>query len=279
MPELPEVETLAHDLQRLIKDSEFERVDILWDGAVAVPTAEELAGQLPGHTVLQVSRRGKYLVLSLSGGSCLLVHLRMSGRLEVQERVGPLDPHARIVFQLSDGRRLVFVNMRKFGRVYWTKDRESVLGDLGPEPLSDGFTPRALAEILGNHRGALKPLLLNQRVLSGLGNIYVDEALFVASLHPLRKSNSLSSTEVEHLHSAIRYVLGEAIRSRGTTLSDESFHDAEGQPGENAGNLRVYQRAGLACTRCGTPVRRTVVGGRGTHFCPSCQRAAHADSI
>jgi formamidopyrimidine-DNA glycosylase len=154
-----------------------------------------------------------------------------------------------------------------------------VLGDLGPEPLSDEFTPSVFAEILGARRGALKPLLLNQRVVAGLGNIYVDEALFGAGLHPRRRANSLAHTEVQRLHAAIRAVLLEAIRSRGTTLDDESFHDAEGQPGNNADNLRVYQRTGEPCRQCGAIIERGVVGGRGTHICPVCQSAAKVNCV
>ncbi len=271
MPELPEVETLARDLRRLIVGSRLSQVEVLWARSVAMPTAEELACQLPGSEVLDVGRRGKFLVLSLSGPSYLLIHLRMSGQVRVENGECALDDHARVVFHLTDGRQLVFSDTRKFGRVYWTTDLESVVGDLGPEPLADDFTVDELAEILSRHKGALKPLLLNQRVLAGLGNIYTDEALFMARLHPLRKANSLSPAEIERLHTAIRNVLGRAIDNRGTTLRDARYRDAQGRPGLNVDSLNVYHRAGEPCSNCGTPIERTVVGGRGTHICPCCQ--------
>ncbi len=271
MPELPEVETLARDLRRLIVGSRLSQVEVLWARSVAMPTAEELACQLPGSEVLDVGRRGKFLVLSLSGPSYLLIHLRMSGQVRVENGECALDDHARVVFHLTDGRQLVFSDTRKFGRVYWTTDLESVVGDLGPEPLADDFTVDELAEILSRHKGALKPLLLNQRVLAGLGNIYTDEALFMARLHPLRKANSLSPAEIERLHTAIRNVLGRAIDNRGTTLRDARYRDAQGRPGLNVDSLHVYHRAGEPCSNCGTPIERTVVGGRGTHICPCCQ--------
>ena len=276
MPELAEVETLARDLRCLLLDAEFSRIEVFWQGSVAVPSAAELASHLPGRKVLNVGRRGKFLILSLTGPTYLLVHLRMSGRLHVGDGTGAPDPYARVVFHLTDGRRLTFADVRKFGRIYWTAELESIVGDLGPEPLEDAFTPDVLSEILSRHRGALKPLLLNQRVLAGLGNIYVDEALYAAGLHPLRKANSISSRETKRLHTGIQRILREAIRNRGTTLDDASFHDAEGQPGLNASNLQVYQRAGEPCVRCGTLVERTVVGGRGTHLCPGCQQPEHS---
>lgn len=271
MPELPEVETLARDLRRLIVGSTFGQVEVLWARSVALPTAEELTCEVPGREILDVGRRGKFLILSLSGTSYLLMHLRMSGQVRVENGERALDDHARVIFHLTDGRQLVFSDTRKFGRVYWTTDLESVVGDLGPEPLADNFTADALAEILSRHKGALKPLLLNQRVLAGLGNIYTDEALFIARLHPLRKANSLSPTEIEQLYAAIRHVLRQAIDNRGTTLQDARYRDAQGRPGLNVDSLHVYHRAGEPCGNCGTPIERIVVGGRGTHICPCCQ--------
>ena len=271
MPELPEVETLATDLRRLLTGAEFKSVEVLWPRSVAMPTAEELVRQLPGHQIRDVSRRGKFLVLSLSGCSALLIHLRMSGQVRVEPATAPVDSHARVIFYLVDGRRMLFSDPRKFGRIYWTADAHCVLGDLGPEPLDDDFTARDFWTRLSAHKGALKPLLLNQTVLAGLGNIYADEALFAAGLHPLRKANTLSVAEGERLYHAIREVLQQAICHRGTTLDDERYQDAEGQPGEHAPHLRVYRRAGQPCLRCGTPIQRTVVGTRGTYFCPRCQ--------
>jgi formamidopyrimidine-DNA glycosylase len=272
VPELPEVETLGRGLRRLLVGARFAQVEILWPGSVALPAADELTRQLQGREVLNIGRRGKFLILSLSGPSYLLFHLRMSGQLRLEPGAGSPDGHARIVFHLEDGHQLVFSDTRKFGRVYWTHDPQVIVGDLGPEPLSQEFDADALADLLSQHRGAIKPLLLNQRVLAGLGNIYADEALFAAGVHPLRKANTLSEEESGRLHSAIRRVLLQAIGNRGTTLADARYRDAEGRPGLNVENLHAYHRTGEPCPRCGTPIARIVVGGRGTHFCPCCQR-------
>lgn len=272
MPELPEVETIATDLRHLLAGAEFTGVEVAWPSSVAMPTVDEFVRQVPGRKILDVNRRGKFLVLSLSGPSFLLIHLRMSGRVCVKPAIASLDSHARLIFHLSDGRRLLFSDPRKFGRVYWTTDPDLVLGDLGPEPLAENFTAKDLITLLAAHKGALKPLLLNQTILAGLGNIYTDEALFVAGLHPLRKASMLSATEGERLYEAIREVLGQAIVHRGTTLTDERYLDAECQPGSQAQYLCVYRRVGEPCPRCDAPIERITVGNRGTYFCPRCQR-------
>ncbi len=272
MPELPEVETLARDLQRLVRGAEFEAVTLYWPRSLAMPAPDELKQGLPGRHVLDVSRRGKFVQLRLSGPSYLLIHLRMSGHLQVESNTDPLSPYARAVFALTDGRRLVFSDPRKFGRIYWLTQPDLVLGALGPEPLADDLSLETFRSLLAVRKGALKPLLLNQALLAGLGNIYTDEALYRAGLHPLRKANSLAAEETARLYAAIRSVLQQAIDNRGTTLADARYRDAEGQPGHNRDNLLVYRHAGEPCARCGTPIERTVVGGRGTHFCPHCQR-------
>jgi len=281
MPELPEVETLASDLNRLLAGtpSRFSgtgalvsSVEVGWARSVAMPSAEALAEGLCGRRILDVSRRGKFLQLSLSGPTYLLVHLRMSGHLAVLPQCAPPDPYERVALCLADGRRLVFSDPRKFGRLYWLDNPDLVLGKLGPDPLADDLTLEAFAGLLHGRRGALKPLLLNQAILAGLGNIYTDEALHRAHLHPLRKATTLTGPEIARLYSAVRDVLRQAIANRGTTLQDERFRDAEGRPGRNRDNLQVYRRKGEPCLCCGTPVERTVVGGRGTHYCPSCQK-------
>jgi len=272
MPELPEVETLARDLRRLLRGAEFKAVTISWPRSVATPGAEELVQGLPGLKILDVGRRGKFLQFSLSGPSYLLIHLRMSGHVQVEPAAAPLDAYARAVFALTDGRRMVFSDPRKFGRIYWLTRPDLVLGTLGPEPLADDLTLDAFRHLLARHKGAIKPLLLNQALLAGMGNIYTDEALFRAGLHPLRKANTLTADESERLYTAIREVLQQAIGNRGTTLADARYRDAEGRPGHNRENLRVYRHAGEPCPCCGTPIERTVVGGRGTHLCPHCQK-------
>ena len=271
MPELPEVETLTRDLERLVPGAKFTTVEVGWPRTVAIPTADELARQLPGRKILGVGRRGKFLILSLSGPSCLLIHLGMSGQLRVEPATASPDNYARLILHLADGRQLLFSDPRKFGRVYWTSDPTLIVGHLGPEPLTEDFTLDNLVALLSKRKGAIKPLLLNQTFLAGLGNIYTDEVLFVAGLHPLRKANTLSPTEIERLYTAIRKVLQQAIDNRGTTLADERYLDAEGWPGSYGERLRVYRRTGEPCPCCGAPIQRIVVAGRGTHFCPNCQ--------
>jgi formamidopyrimidine-DNA glycosylase len=272
VPELPEVETLARDLRKLLCGAQFQAVTLFWTRSVAMPAADELVQGLPGQRILDVSRRGKFLQFSLSGPSYLLIHLRMSGHVQVEPSTAPRGPYARAVFDLTDGRRLVFSDPRKFGRIYWLTQPDLVLGALGPEPLADDLTLDAFRSLLAMRKGALKPLLLNQALLAGLGNIYTDEALFRAGLHPQRKANTLTEDEVARLYTAIREVLQQAIGNRGTTLADARYRDAEGRPGHNRESLRVYHRTGEPCPCCGTPIERAVVGGRGTHFCPHCQK-------
>ncbi len=271
MPELPEVETLAAGLSRLVVGQHIGDVAVLWDRAVCGCEIVGFKEVLTGRTVLSVGRRGKFLVLSLDEGWYLLIHLRMSGRVRVEAAEADLDPYARVVMTLQDGRRLVLSDPRKFGRVYLTRDPHQVTGSLGPEPLSPSFDLPAFCGLLEGRSGPLKPMLLDQSFLAGLGNIYTDEALFAAGLHPLRKVVSLKPPEVQRLYEAIRTVLTEAVARRGTTLSDGRYMDAEGQPGNNGDFLCVYQREGLPCLRCGRAIERSVVGGRGTRYCPSCQ--------
>jgi formamidopyrimidine-DNA glycosylase len=228
---------------------------------------------LRGQRVRGVGRRGKWIVFDLDGGNALLVHLRMTGRLLI-EPDGCADPdYLRIRFVFDDGRSLCFSDMRKFGRVWLLDDPAVVLGDLGPEPLADDFTAELLGEILAGRQRQIKPLLLDQRVIAGLGNIYVDEALWRAAIHPLRRSDTLSVDEVQRLHRSIQAVLDEAIEREGTTLDDRGYVGADGRPGGFAEELGVYGRAGEVCRRCGCAIERIVVAQRGTHICLECQPA------
>ena len=194
----------------------------------------------------------------------------MSGRLAVESADAPEDSHTRVVFRLDDGHQLRFSDPRKFGRMALTPCPEEWLGDLGPEPLD--LTPEGLAGMLQGRRVRLKPLLTDQRFLAGLGNIYADEALWRAGLHPLRCADQLTPEETARLYGAIQQVLEEAIARRGTTLPDQRYVLPDGRPGEFSAHLAVYGREGHPCPRCGAPVVRTRVGGRSAHFCPQCQR-------
>jgi formamidopyrimidine-DNA glycosylase len=271
MPELPEVETVARGLQEPLVGRTIVGVSVRWPRTVAVPTVEEFKTDLVGRQVTSVGRRGKYVVIGLDQGY-LLIHLKMSGRLRVVPASDPRDEHVHTAFDLNSGHQLRFRDVRKFGRVYLVDDPAQVTAGLGPEPLADDFALDQFRRLLARRSGRLKSLLLNQAFLAGLGNIYADEALFAARLHPLRKANSLTSDGQANLYAAIQRVLRQAINDRGTTLDDRGYTDAEGQSGTYQEQIAVYGRKGDLCYVCHTPIERIVVGGRSTHFCPHCQQ-------
>jgi len=271
MPELPEVETIASELRRSLVGGRVTRVHVLWSRTIAQPDAAVLADLLPGQVFTGVGRRGKYLLLGLDSGDTLIVHLRMTGRLELLPGDSPAlaNTHIRAWFELADGRNLAFTDQRKFGRIWLVGDVAQVIGKLGPEPLDWRFTPDDLAERIRPRRVAMKALLLDQTAVAGLGNIYADEALFLAGIHPLRIGVSLTDAEIGRLHDAIRQVLGEAIGERGTTLRD--YRPAYGAEGAYQNRLRVYGQPDQPCPRCGAAIQRIRVAQRSTHFCPVCQ--------
>jgi formamidopyrimidine-DNA glycosylase len=270
MPELPEVETVANGLRTHLIGQMITGVTINWHRTVARPAVDEFVHHVVGRRVRSVGRRGKYVVIELDHGY-LLVHLMMSGRLHVVPAEEPLDRHIRVVFCLDSGQQMRFQDTRKFGRIYFVDDPQEVTAGLGPEPLDAEFTLGDFRRQLARRTGRIKPLLLNQRFLAGLGNIYADEALSAAHLHPLRKADSLTPAEQARLYEAIRAVLGSAVKGRGTTLSDGGYTDASGEEGTYQARLAVYSRGGKACLRCQTPIERIVMGGRSAHYCPRCQ--------
>ncbi|MCX8061516.1 MAG: bifunctional DNA-formamidopyrimidine glycosylase/DNA-(apurinic or apyrimidinic site) lyase [Anaerolineales bacterium] len=273
MPELPEVESIAN---RLRMGSEQhppligERIlsaQVLWQRSVAHPSPETFIQKLKGQTIGDIRRRGKFLVIDLAGLT-LLIHLRMSGDLWVESVSQPIAPHSRVCFDLSQNLRLTFHDPRKFGRVWLLEDPNEVLRELGPEPFDPLLNAEVFSQRLRKLHRQLKPLLLDQRFLAGLGNIYTDEALHCAGLHPLMSSNQLSLAQAARLLACIREVLGEGIRRNGASI------DWVYRGGDLQNYFRVYQRTGLPCPRCGTPIERITVGQRGTHFCPECQPLA-----
>lgn len=272
MPELPEVETIARELRSCLIGRTITGAEVRWARSIAMPSPAEFEQQVIGQMVQAVDRRGKLLLLHLSGGATLLVHLRMSGQLLLDPCVSPVDKHVRVILTLDDGSTLRFQDQRKFGRMWLVHDPQVVLGGLGPEPLADDFTSEVLAHLIARRSGMLKPLLLNQSFLAGLGNIYADEVLFRARLHPRRKANSLNDAEIARLYCAIRQVLSEAITGQGTTF-DGVYQRVNGASGNFQDNLLVYGCAGESCRECGSPIERITLGGRGTHFCPHCQPA------
>ncbi len=264
MPELPEVETIVRNCRPRLVGRRITAFAAQVPKQVA-PSVARVRQALRGRTVTGVARRAKYIVLHLDGGDALLVHLRMSGRLEWAADHAKPPRHVRASWNLDDGSRLLFCDARKFGRIVYTRDLAAVTADLGPEPLAPEFTAAALGRLLRGRRRQLKPLLLDQRIIGGLGNIYTDEALFRAGLHPQTLSHRLSTIQVRRLHTAIRSVLRLAIRNHGTTI------DWIYPGGWMQRRLLVYGRDGEPCRRCGTPIQRLRLGQRGTHVCPRCQ--------
>jgi formamidopyrimidine-DNA glycosylase len=267
MPELPEVETIARTLRPALIGKTILSADLRWPRTLAAPSAAAFKKHLKGQRIESISRRGKFLDLQLSD-SHLLIHLRMSGDLLVV--LGGYQPakHDRLIAQLSEDTSLIFSDPRKFGRVWLVDDPAGIFRDLGPEPLSDAFTPDWLFSALRQRRRQLKPLLLDQTFLAGLGNIYTDEALHLAKLHPLSRSDSATRKQVSGLWQAIREVLEEGVRRNGASI------DWVYRGGDFQNHFRVYGRTGEPCSVCKTPIERITVGQRGTHFCPHCQVGA-----
>jgi formamidopyrimidine-DNA glycosylase len=287
MPELPEVEYVARQLRQTLVDRTIRDARVTWPRTIAHPDAQTFCAEVAGARVLRIDRRAKYLLLFLSGEQALVVHRRMTGNLLLFPAAADealweetSDPYCRVVFLLDDGRRLVFTDPRKFGRIalYPVSELAGALHGLGLEPLGDEFTLEALAALLAGRARQMKPLLLDQTCIAGIGNIYADESLFRAGIHPLRRAETLTEEEIARLHAAIRAVLELGIEHGGTTFG--RHQDIWGEAGRNREHLAVYQRDGEPCLRCGTSLVRMVVAQRGTHFCPTCQPApAAADAL
>lgn len=276
MPELPEVETIVRALKvggreglpvvgRVLSGGQ-----VLWERSLATPAADQFSQRLHGQTLVEASRRGKFIQLSLTEDT-LLVHLRMSGDLRVEPVLTnegtprPPAAHDRLLLFFDDGMRLVLNDPRKFGRAWLVTNPNEILSRLGPEPLDSAFTAVDLASRLKGRQRAIKPLLLDQTVIAGLGNIYTDEALHLAKIHPLTPAAALTVLEVEHLWLSIRSILQEGIRRNGASI------DWVYRGGDFQNHFRAYGRSSQPCPVCGTPIERIVVGQRGTHFCPICQ--------
>ena len=270
MPELPEVETFRRFLAQgqdgipSILGKKIRDVDLLWERTLSAPTPSEFLVRAQGQTVEEIGRRGKHLLIHLSSDT-VVIHFRMSGEVVVEAQTKPLSKYYRLVINFADGDRLAFNNPRKFGRVWLTNDPEALLVGLGPEPLGDDFTPQTLFNILQSRHRQIKPLLLDQKVIAGLGNIYTDEALHLSKIHPRTKSDTLDLEQAKLLWKNIRQVLSDGINNQGTSF------DWIYKGGEYQRLLKVYKRTGEPCLTCGTPIKRIMVAQRGTHFCPTCQ--------
>jgi formamidopyrimidine-DNA glycosylase len=268
MPELPEVESTVRYLRERITGLTITDVHLHWPRSVATHTPQQFKKTVSGLTIETVSRRGKFIVIASHEPSpyFMFVHLRMSGSLDVVAQQSPLAAHDRAILNLSNGKSLRFNDTRKFGRIYLCKDPEQVIGSLGVEPLSAHFSPELLHEATRTRTTRIKTLLLDQRVIAGLGNIYVDESLWKANIHPLTPARKLSASDCSRLQSAIVETLREAIDLSGTDFGDGVVDGGMYRP-------VVYAQNGKPCARCGTTITKIVVHQRGTHLCPRCQRA------
>ncbi len=273
MPELPEVEVIRGQLERELRGARILSCEVLLPRLVRFPTALGYRRGVRGRTVHEVRRRGKYLLFALDGGRELVIHLGMTGSLLLVPRGGERPRHTHIVFHLEDGRDLLYVDPRTFGETALVRSGDyrplPSLSRMGPEPLHEDFTPASLEGALRG-KCRVKAALMDQARLAGLGNIYADEALHRAGIHPLRRADTLRVEEVERLHAAIREVLAEALASGGSSVSD--YVDLRGEKGGYQERHRVYRRAGEPCLSCGETIRRETVSGRGTYFCPCCQK-------
>ena len=275
MPELPEVETIRRQLDERIPGRTFTRVEV-FDPKVTSPEEPEwVAERVVGRRIEAVDRRGKYLMIELDAPLTLAIHLRMTGRLHWQ--AGPPEDEERFLrarFHLDDGSTITFGDMRRFGRIWLVEgdldEREDYWrARVGVEPLGPRFTARVLAGLLENRRGPIKAVLLNQAFVAGLGNMYVDEALFMARVHPLRPAGSLDEDEIRRLHRAIRDRLTAAVTAGGASI--DSYRDGLGEKGSMQDLLRVHLHEGEPCPRCGATIVKTRVAQRGTYWCPVCQ--------
>lgn len=269
MPELPEVETIVQELnQSHLIGKKILQAAVFWNRTIGSPTADQFLQTIKQQKILKINRQGKYIVFHLSGGY-LLVHLRMTGKFLFTLP----DHHERVRLYLDDGRILYYADQRKFGRFCLVKTLDLVK-NIGVDPLSKTFTLEALKSFLNAHSRQIKPFLLDQKYISGLGNIYVDEALWEAKINPQRLSNTLSDMEIQTLYLAIRKVLEKGIKNLGTSLGlhQANYFSVSGRRGGNQYKLNVFRRDGEPCSRCGQTIIKLRVAQRGTHICPFCQR-------
>lgn len=271
MPELPEVETIKNDLVAEVTGDTIQGAQFFGKPLAYSGDAASFVRHIAGARIDDIQRRGKHLILVLSTGEYLVIHLRMTGRFILRSADEPNDRLVRLVLHLITGRDLRLEDQRKFATVELLDSQrlEALFKRLGPEPLSSEFTTERLGQLLSRTKRSIKAALLDQSLIAGLGNIYVDEALFLARIHPERPASSLSTGELQRLHEAIRHILQRGIETRGTTFSD--YRDGLGKPGKHQHHLQVYRRTGEPCPTCGEPIVKVHVAGRGTHLCPHCQ--------
>jgi len=299
MPELPEVETIREGLEKKVKGKRIEKVLIENEKSIKLPSPAEFVSRIEGKVISEIKRRGKYLILRLASKDneltpspfplpygerikvrgkrkflyYLVIHLKLTGRL-IYSQKGEKPDYTRVIFVFQDQTQLSFTDIRGFGGLWLVSDEEfwmvASLQNLGPEPLEKDFTVNKFKELLSGKRGKIKPLLMNQTFIAGIGNIYSQEALFLTGIHPKRSPSSLIDKEIEGLYNNLLNILKEAISSRGSSI--DAYVDLNGKKGDYESHLRVYGRAGKNCPRCGAVIERVKIAGRGTYFCPRCQK-------
>lgn len=274
MPELPEVETIVRGLQQEVIGSRIVGVIVREDMLLANRDQKKFIETIAGRVIKSVKRRGKYIIIGLSGNYSLVIHLRMTGKLLIKPSEAGFDKHSHVIFRLEGDRDLRFNNIRKFGRIYVVEgdnwQQAGSLSELGPEPLAHDFTVDKFKERISRRTTGIKSLLLKQDFIAGMGNIYTDEALYRAGISPYRSADSLTDKEITALYQAIRKVLKLGIKYNGTTFSD--YVNSNGESGEFQEKLQVYQHDGEDCARCHHTIQKDKIAGRGSHFCPNCQR-------
>jgi formamidopyrimidine-DNA glycosylase len=280
MPELPEIETIKNDLTPKIMGKIITNVTFLPDSKTRIlrrfHSAQDFIKELRGTKIQFLRRRAKYLIFDLLPPKSLVMHLGMSGHLRLEKSKTPCEPYIRAIFHFNNGTELRFIDPRKFGEIFLElpalQPHPLTLDRLGPEPLEQDFSLTCLTRILQKSRRAIKTLLLDQKSIAGIGNIYSDEILFQAKIHPTRLANTLTGDDIKLLHRSIKKILKDAIDNRGTTAADKRYRDGWGKAGKFQKKLKVYQRRGNPCFSCGTMIKSMRIGGRSASFCPHCQR-------
>ena len=269
MPELPEVETVKNELSPYVIGRHITGVTLFWEGIVRQPSAEEFHSRIIGQEITGITRRGKYLIVGLSSGDVLIIHLKMTGSLLVNQDSSQPTKYTRAIIHLDKDTNIFFRDPRKFGVIRLVKDENSIIGKLGPEPLEADFTPQVLAQCLAKRTAPIKALLCDQSLIAGIGNMYADEVLFTTRVHPLRAGKSLSREEVERLHSSIRRILWAAINNKGASV--DTYFRPDGTKGTAHFEFKVAHRGSESCPDCGTSIQRLPIRNRGSYFCPKCQ--------
>ena len=273
MPELPEVETIKNELLPHIVGRRITSVTLFWEGIVRQPSVQEFCSRLIEQGITGVNRRGKYLILGLTSSEVLIIHLKMTGSLLLKPASVEPNKFTRAILHLDKETQLHFHDPRKLGVMWLVEDKNTIVGKLGPEPLDTGFTPQVLLELLNNRTAPIKALLCDQSFVAGIGNMYADEALFAAGVHPLTLGGSLSLEKVERLHNAIQQILWSAIGNKGASVLN--YYRPSGELGTAHFEFRVaHYLSGRLCPVCGTHIERIPIRNRGSYFCPHCQRQA-----